>query len=168
VANVIHKAVKSLAAHGVQVDRDQWIKDAETCERNNQLATCRAIIKETIGQDIDEEDKKKTWCDVWQFINMFFSFFFFSLMCCYSDFFCDLTNKHSHLPSILSHRQDAENALARGSINVGRAIYAHATDVYPSKKSLWLRFANLEKRYGTHESLEYDSLMRLFVFVFLP
>jgi pre-mRNA-processing factor 6 len=73
---VISKAVKSLTAHGVQIDREQWIKEAEQCERNNQLATCQAIIKETIGQDIDEEDKKKTWCDV--------CLFFFSIVSTHS------------------------------------------------------------------------------------
>ena len=77
------------------------------------MATCASIIKETIGLDIDEEDKKSTWCN------------------------------------------DAENALSRGSIHVGRAIYTHATDVYPSKKSLWLKMANLEKRYGDASTLEY-------------
>lgn len=112
VGVVISKAVKSLAAHGVQIDREQWIKEAEQCERNNQFLTCKAIIKETIGQDIDEEDKKSTWCE------------------------------------------DAENALTRGSIHVARAIYTHATDVFPSKKSLWLKMANLEKRFGTPETLD--------------
>jgi pre-mRNA-processing factor 6 len=112
VGLIISKAVQSLAAHGVQIDRDQWIKEAEQCEKNNQLVTCETIIKETIGIDIDEEDKKSTWCT------------------------------------------DAENALSRGSIHVGRAIYTHATDVYPSKKSLWLKMANLEKRYGDPNSLE--------------
>lgn len=97
----------------MQIDRDQWIKEAEQCETNKQIVTCECIIKETIGLDIDEEDKKSTWCN------------------------------------------DAENAVTRGFIHVGRSIYKHATDVYPSKKSLWLKMANLEKRYGDASTLEY-------------
>jgi pre-mRNA-processing factor 6 len=34
-----------------------------------------------------------------------------------------------------------------------RAIYAHATSVYPKKKSLWLRMAELERQHGTREKL---------------
>eukprot|EP01126_Amoeba_proteus_P045842 TRINITY_DN5154_c0_g3_i1.p1 TRINITY_DN5154_c0_g3~~TRINITY_DN5154_c0_g3_i1.p1 ORF type:complete len:862 (-),score=175.28 TRINITY_DN5154_c0_g3_i1:403-2988(-) len=110
--NVIRKAVKSLAAHGVQIDRDQWMKEAETCEKANSVVTCRSIIQETVGQDIDKEDRKNTWCE------------------------------------------DADGALARDSIETARAIYDHACGVFPGKKSLWLRRAQMEKRYGDAASLE--------------
>lgn len=48
--------------------------------------------------------------------------------------------------------EDAEQALARGSVETARAIYAHATATFPGKKGLWLRMANMEKRYGTAAS----------------
>jgi len=112
VGKVIHKAVRSLSANGVQIDREQWIKEAEQCEKNNSKITCQAIIKETIGQDVEEEDRKSTWCE------------------------------------------DAENAVVRGSIETARAIYNHATQVFPYKKSLWLRMCHLEKRYGDSASVD--------------
>jgi len=44
--------------------------------------------------------------------------------------------------------------LADGAIQTARAIYAHATTVFPEKQSLWLRLCHLEKKYGDAKSLE--------------
>ncbi|GAB4831492.1 hypothetical protein Ancab_005510 [Ancistrocladus abbreviatus] len=46
----------------------------------------------------------------------------------------------------------------RGSIETARAIYAHALTVFLTKKSVWLKAAQLEKSHGTRESL--DALLR--------
>lgn len=56
--------------------------------------------------------------------------------------------------TIMRRVEDAEQALSRGSIQTARAIYAHATATFPSKKNLWIQMANLEKKYGTPESTE--------------
>jgi pre-mRNA-processing factor 6 len=112
VRKVIRNAVKSLTAHGVQIDREEWITEARKCEKAGSVITCQAIIMETIGLNIEDEDRKSTWCE------------------------------------------DAENALADGAIQTARAIYAHATTVFPEKQSLWLRLCHLEKKYGDAKSLE--------------
>lgn len=44
--------------------------------------------------------------------------------------------------------EDADNSISRGAIQTARAIYDHACDKFPSKKSLWLRRAQMEKRHG--------------------
>uniref|UniRef100_A0A453J340 PIK-related kinase FAT domain-containing protein n=1 Tax=Aegilops tauschii subsp. strangulata TaxID=200361 RepID=A0A453J340_AEGTS len=49
---------------------------------------------------------------------------------------------------------DAEECTKRGSIETARAIYAHALSVFVTKKSVWLKAAQLEKSHGTRESLE--------------
>jgi pre-mRNA-processing factor 6 len=49
---------------------------------------------------------------------------------------------------------DAENALSGGHIATARAIYTHALGVFPTKKSLWLAAAYLEKNHGTRDSLD--------------
>lgn len=41
-----------------------------------------------------------------------------------------------------------------GAFDCARAVYAHALQVFPSKKSIWLRAAYFEKNHGTRESLE--------------
>eukprot|EP01128_Nolandella_sp_AFSM9_P000177 TRINITY_DN1035_c0_g1_i1.p1 TRINITY_DN1035_c0_g1~~TRINITY_DN1035_c0_g1_i1.p1 ORF type:complete len:911 (-),score=212.39 TRINITY_DN1035_c0_g1_i1:135-2867(-) len=112
IRKVIRKGIKSLAAHGVHVDREQWIKEAENCERQKSLVTCSAVINETIGLGVEDEDRKATWVE------------------------------------------DAETLLQRGSTHTAKAIYAHTTSVFPSKKSLWLRLARVEKEYGDSESLK--------------
>lgn len=48
--------------------------------------------------------------------------------------------------------------MRRGSAETARAIYAHALSVFPGKKSIWRRAAQLEKASGTAESL--DALLR--------
>ena len=60
---IIARAIKSLKSHGVTIDREGWIKEAEIAEKSDppSLATCRAIIKATIGEGVEEEDKKRTW-----------------------------------------------------------------------------------------------------------
>ena len=52
----------------------------------------------------------------------------------------------------------AEECQRRGSAETARAIFAHALSVFPGKKSIWRRAAQLEKAAGTRESL--DALLR--------
>ncbi|KAG8932561.1 hypothetical protein FRC02_000939 [Tulasnella sp. 418] len=49
---------------------------------------------------------------------------------------------------------DVESALGRGRIGTARAILSYALRVFPDKRSLWRRAADLEKTHGTRESLE--------------
>ncbi|CAI7927557.1 unnamed protein product [Closterium sp. NIES-54] len=53
---------------------------------------------------------------------------------------------------------DAEECIKRGSVETARAIFAHVLTVFPGKKSVWRRAAQLEKTHGTRESL--DALLR--------
>eukprot|EP00823_Brevimastigomonas_motovehiculus_P003452 TRINITY_DN2105_c0_g1_i1.p1 TRINITY_DN2105_c0_g1~~TRINITY_DN2105_c0_g1_i1.p1 ORF type:complete len:949 (+),score=251.05 TRINITY_DN2105_c0_g1_i1:394-2847(+) len=48
---------------------------------------------------------------------------------------------------------DADHYLAKGSVETSRAIYAHMLSVFRSKKNIWLKAAQLERQYGTKESL---------------
>ncbi|KAJ3116004.1 hypothetical protein HDU96_010652 [Phlyctochytrium bullatum] len=59
--SIIRIAVNTLAQRGSSLDRDQWIKEAEQCEKEGFPATAQAIIKHTLGMDVDEEDRKATW-----------------------------------------------------------------------------------------------------------
>lgn len=47
----------------VDIKREEWIQDAEDCEKAGSAATCRAIIKCVIGTGIEEEDRIRTWMD---------------------------------------------------------------------------------------------------------
>ena len=39
--------------------------------------------------------------------------------------------------------------VSHGALECARAIYAHALQMFPSKKSVWLRAAYFEKNHGT-------------------
>eukprot|EP01119_Soliformovum_irregulare_P017877 TRINITY_DN5376_c0_g1_i4.p1 TRINITY_DN5376_c0_g1~~TRINITY_DN5376_c0_g1_i4.p1 ORF type:complete len:1818 (+),score=627.39 TRINITY_DN5376_c0_g1_i4:113-5566(+) len=60
VGTIIKRAVASLAAH-VALSRDQWLAEAEKSEQVGSVATCQALIQETIGIGIEDEDKKRVW-----------------------------------------------------------------------------------------------------------
>ncbi|KAJ0978125.1 hypothetical protein J5N97_013599 [Dioscorea zingiberensis] len=49
---------------------------------------------------------------------------------------------------------DAKECMKRGSIEIARAIYAHALTVFLTKKSIWLKATQLKKSHGTRESLD--------------
>ncbi|KAF7978663.1 hypothetical protein HWV62_45188 [Athelia sp. TMB] len=48
---------------------------------------------------------------------------------------------------------DAEGAEGRGMVGTARAVLAYALKVFPDRKSLWRRAADLEKAHGTRDSL---------------
>uniref|UniRef100_A0AAY4EQ66 Pre-mRNA-processing factor 6 n=1 Tax=Denticeps clupeoides TaxID=299321 RepID=A0AAY4EQ66_9TELE len=106
VEKIIDRAITSLRANGVEINREQWIQDAEECDKAGSVATCQAIIRAVIGIGIEEEDCKHTWME------------------------------------------DAESCVAHGALECARAIYAHALQVFPSKKSVWLRAAYFEKSHA--------------------
>eukprot|EP00456_Euglypha_rotunda_P010868 TRINITY_DN12793_c0_g1_i4.p1 TRINITY_DN12793_c0_g1~~TRINITY_DN12793_c0_g1_i4.p1 ORF type:complete len:148 (-),score=38.95 TRINITY_DN12793_c0_g1_i4:18-461(-) len=61
VDSIVKKAVKSLAAHQVVIDRDTWLGEAETAEKAGSIMTCQAIVRATIGIGVDDQDRKNTW-----------------------------------------------------------------------------------------------------------
>mmetsp|Transcript_35641 Transcript_35641/g.55625 ORF Transcript_35641/g.55625 Transcript_35641/m.55625 type:complete len:924 (-) Transcript_35641:135-2906(-) len=50
---------------------------------------------------------------------------------------------------------DAEMATEQGAIQTARNIYVHTLSIFPGKKSVWLRYAFLEKSHGTKEDLDH-------------
>ncbi|KAG1057781.1 hypothetical protein G6F55_004563 [Rhizopus delemar] len=63
VDRVITFAAKALAQSGVLLEREQWISEAEKCEKNGSVLTCQAIIRATIGMGVEEEDRQSTWME---------------------------------------------------------------------------------------------------------
>jgi pre-mRNA-processing factor 6 len=59
---IMEKAVKSLARESAMPKREEWITEAEKCEREGAISTCGAIIRETLGWELDEDDDRK---DIW-------------------------------------------------------------------------------------------------------
>lgn len=60
--NVMKRAVQSLARENAMLKREEWIAEAERCEDEGAILTCGAIIRETLGWGLDEDDDRK---DIW-------------------------------------------------------------------------------------------------------
>lgn len=62
--NVMKRAVQSLAQESAMLKREEWIAEAEKCEDEGATLTCGAIIRETLGYGLDEDDdRKEIWMD---------------------------------------------------------------------------------------------------------
>lgn len=107
VDKTIEAGVRELRRHQVLLTREQWLKEAERCESEGSPRTCEAIIKATVGMEVEEEDRLDTWVG------------------------------------------DAESAEERGMIGSARAILAYALKVFPDRRMLWEKAAELEKTHGT-------------------
>jgi len=63
VTKIIDRAVSSLKANSVEINREQWIKDAEEADAAKSVSTCQAIIRAVVGIGVEEEDRKHTWME---------------------------------------------------------------------------------------------------------
>lgn len=61
VVKIIERGIRALEREGLAIDREAWMREAEASERAGSVATCQAIIKNTIGIGVEEEDRKRTW-----------------------------------------------------------------------------------------------------------
>ncbi|KAJ0612530.1 putative tetratricopeptide-like helical domain superfamily, pre-mRNA-processing factor 6/Prp1/STA1 [Helianthus annuus] len=62
VGKIIERGIGALQREGVEIDREAWMKEAEAAEWVGFVWTCNAIISNTIGIGVEEEeDRKATW-----------------------------------------------------------------------------------------------------------
>ncbi|KAJ7117354.1 PRP1 splicing factor, N-terminal-domain-containing protein [Mycena crocata] len=61
VDKTIVAGVRELRRHQVLLTREQWLKEAERCETEGSPRTCEAIVKATVGMEVEEEDRLETW-----------------------------------------------------------------------------------------------------------
>ena len=57
------QALTSLQANGVEINREQWIKEAEAAEKSGSVNTCQAIIRNIIGIGVEDEDQIDQWME---------------------------------------------------------------------------------------------------------
>ncbi|KAI9725386.1 MAG: hypothetical protein M1828_003236 [Chrysothrix sp. TS-e1954] len=62
VDRVMKRAVQSLAKESAMLKREEWIKEAERCEQEGATMTSSAIVRETLGYSLEEDDDRK---DIW-------------------------------------------------------------------------------------------------------
>ncbi|KAK7262264.1 hypothetical protein RJT34_29830 [Clitoria ternatea] len=61
VGRIIERGIRALQREGLAIDREAWMKEAEAAECTGSVATCQAIVHNTIGIGVEEEDWKRTW-----------------------------------------------------------------------------------------------------------
>ena len=70
VEKIIDRALQSLSANGVEINREQWLNDAIDTEKSGSILVCQAIVRAIIGVGVEDEDRKHTWLeDVENFAN---------------------------------------------------------------------------------------------------
>ena len=114
------------------IDREQWLKEAESAEESGALLTCQAIVKKTICFDVDEEDMLRTLMD-------------------------DADLCLTHFKTAEAPNPSGTGALVEKQtpmVETARAIYRVATGRFPSDIDLWLDFVGLEKDHGDQSSLD--------------
>lgn len=63
VDKVMAAAVSSLTKNQVILTREQWLQEAEACERDGSPLTAQAIVKASIHLEVEEEDRKNVWLE---------------------------------------------------------------------------------------------------------
>lgn len=63
VGKIIERAISTLQANMVDINRDFWIKDAMEAEHAGAVLTCQSIIKNIIGYGVEDEDRKHAWME---------------------------------------------------------------------------------------------------------
>ena len=56
---VMNRGIKSLAKESAMLSREEWITEAEKCEDEDAQLTANAIIRETLGYELEEDDDRK-------------------------------------------------------------------------------------------------------------
>lgn len=47
----------------MEINREQWFKEATESENGGHIHCCRAIVKAIIGYGVEPEDQKHTWME---------------------------------------------------------------------------------------------------------
>ncbi|KAF1742251.1 hypothetical protein MXB_3180 [Myxobolus squamalis] len=61
VEKIIDRALSSLKANEVEINRQLWMDEAEETEKGGFEITCQCIIRHIIGIGVEDEDRKRTW-----------------------------------------------------------------------------------------------------------
>ncbi len=63
VDRIVATAIQSLRANSVEINREHWMKDAESCEKGGAPLAAQAIVRTVAGEGVDAEDRRATWLD---------------------------------------------------------------------------------------------------------
>eukprot|EP00051_Salpingoeca_urceolata_P010212 m.124571 g.124571 ORF g.124571 m.124571 type:complete len:934 (-) comp16623_c1_seq1:42-2843(-) len=177
VDNLIQLGVKSLRAKGVEINREHWIQEAETCDKAGSVATCQAIIRAIIGIGVEDVDRKPTWtddadsCVAHEAFNCARAIYAHALTVFPADeklwidaaFFeknhGTSASLEQHLKAAVRHCPQAEtlwlmgakSQWLAGNVTEARRILANAFTVNPNNEDIWLAAVKLESENNQHQ-----------------
>lgn len=70
VEKIVDRAMTSLNANGVEINREMWFQEAIEAEKAGAVNCCQAIVKAMIASGVEEEDRKQTWIDDAEFVSI--------------------------------------------------------------------------------------------------
>lgn len=76
VEKIIERAISSLSANGVEINREHWFKEAMEAEKAGTVHCCQVIVKAIIGFGVEEEDRKYTWMEDAEAVSSLYSFLY--------------------------------------------------------------------------------------------
>uniref|UniRef100_U3J6F5 Pre-mRNA-processing factor 6 n=1 Tax=Anas platyrhynchos platyrhynchos TaxID=8840 RepID=U3J6F5_ANAPP len=168
VEKIIDRAITSLRANGVEINREQWIQDAEECDKAGSVATCQAIMRAVIGIGIEEEDRKHTWMEDADSVCPAVILFFFKLGEIELEpgklGYFNQESLEALLQRAVAHCPKAEvlwlmgakSKWLAGDVPAARSILALAFQANPNSEEIWLAAVKLES-----ENNEYERARRL-------
>ncbi|WVQ77204.1 hypothetical protein IAR50_006887 [Cryptococcus sp. DSM 104548] len=130
---LMKNAVNSLRKNQVLLSREQWLQEAETCEQDGSPLTAQAIVKATIAQDVEEEDRMDVWLEDAERASK--GGFYEVARACY----VKVLEGYSDEPFVW--RQAAEFEKAHGSPDTVQDILARGYTANPHAEVLWLMAA---------------------------
>lgn len=180
VESLIKRSIEELAEKGVEIKRDEWLREAIDANRANFKVTCREIIKRVIGWNISEEERLRVWLeDAKSFISDG------SIDCAravYSSIvedkkygkmesvwleYVDFTRRYSDSPELLvqvlssavepSHCPKSESLwlmLAKekeNKLDECRQILSEALDANPDSEKIVIQAVEMERNNGNHD-----------------
>ncbi|GIY90401.1 pre-mRNA-processing factor 6 [Caerostris extrusa] len=161
VEKIIERAVTSLRANGVEINREHWLNDAVECEKAGSVLTCQAIVRTVIGIGVEDEDRKHAWMED-------------ADSCATQGAYECARAIYAHALSIESLEALLQRAVAHcpkaevlwlmgakskwmaGDVPAARSILSLAFQANPNSEEIWLAAVKLES-----ENNEYERARRL-------
>jgi pre-mRNA-processing factor 6 len=174
VDTIVSRAYRSLQKHHAAITRAQWLHEAESAESSGAPRTSAAIVRYTVGQDVDPEDRLRTWADDAKdaLARGAVATARAIISHCLESFphkralwtqAVELEKKHGTPTTLDKVLEAACNKLPRaeifwllrakerwlaGDVNLAREILASAFEANPDSEAVWLAAAKLEQENG--------------------
>lgn len=140
VEKIIDRALTSLSANGVEINRENWFQEAIEAEKSGAIHCCQAIIKAIIEIGVEEEDRKQTWIDDAEFV----SFVFVDIL-----YFLEKEKNVFHLKNLIFHL-NSPFSVHRKALTIVLVLFMHMHYKYFHRRRVFGCELHISKRITEH------------------